>query len=164
MIIRPMELMDIDQVVKLENQIWNSRNTPAPLPISSKKSLLKRFEEDRHYLLAEDAGIILGVLDYQPYYPFPSGKHVVTFSISVRPDVRGQGIGRQLFEAFCQAIRRDQYKKILLHVLSSNPEACLFYEKLGFKEEAVLKNQFYLNGHSVDDLIYSYYLEDNHAT
>uniref|UniRef100_UPI0038F6696B GNAT family N-acetyltransferase n=1 Tax=Streptomyces europaeiscabiei TaxID=146819 RepID=UPI0038F6696B len=79
-------------------------------------------------------------------------------------DVRGQGIGRQLFEAFCQAIRRDQYKKILLHVLSSNPEACLFYEKLGFKEEAVLKNQFYLNGHSVDDLIYSYYLEDNHAT
>ncbi|MHC5924186.1 GNAT family N-acetyltransferase, partial [Streptococcus pyogenes] len=79
-----------------------------------------------------------------PYYPFPSGKHVVTFSISVRPDVRGQGIGRQLFEGFCQAIRRDQYKKILLHVLSSNPEACLFYEKLGFKEEAVLKNQFYL--------------------
>ena len=45
----------------------------------------------------------------------------------------------------------------------SNEKACIFYEKLGFKQEAILKNQFYLNHTYVDDLVYSYYLEDIHA-
>ncbi len=59
--------------------------------------------------------------------------------------------------------KADNYKKIVIHVLSSNERACSFYEKLGFKQEAILKNQFYLNHNYVDDLMYSYYLEEIHA-
>ena len=145
--IRPMELEDIEQVVILENQTWDTFNTPAPLPIANKDKIIKDFENGTHYLVAEENQDILGVLDYHTYYPFPSGHHVVTFGIAVSEKTRGQGIGR----------------KVLIHVLSSNEKACTFYEKLGFKQEAILKNQFYLNHNYVDDLIYSYYLEDIHA-
>ena len=145
--IRPMELEDIEQVVILENQTWDTFNTPAPLPIANKDKIIKDFENGTHYLVAEENQDILGVLDYHTYYPFPSG----------------QGIGRKLIQTFFDIAKADGYQKVLIHVLSSNEKACTFYEKLGFKQEAILKNQFYLNHNYVDDLIYSYYLEDIHA-
>ena len=59
--------------------------------------------------------------------------------------------------------KADNYKKNVIHVLSSNERACSFYENIGFTLEATLKKQFYLNGTYVDDLMYSYYLEEIHA-
>ena len=150
--IRPMELEDIEQVVILENQTWDTFNTPAPLPIANKDKIIKDFENGTHYLFAEENQDILGVLDYHTYYPFPSSHHVVTF-----------GIGRKLIQTFFDMAKADGYQKVLIHVLSSNEKACTFYEKLGFKQEAILKNQFYLNHNYVDDLMYSYYLEEIHA-
>lgn len=161
--IRPMELEDIEQVVILENQTWDTFNTPAPLPIANKDKIIKDFENGTHYLVAEENQDILGVLNYHTYYPFPSGHHVVTFGIAVSEKMRGQGIGRKLIQTFFDMTKADGYQKVLIHVLSSNEKACTFYEKLGFKQEAILKNQFYLNHNYVDDLIYSYYLEDIHA-
>lgn len=161
--IRPMVLEDIDQVVTLENKTWNALNTPASLPVTSKDKLIKDFENGTHYLVIEDNNEILGVLDYHSYYPFPSGRHVVTFGIAISEKTREQGLGRQLIHSFFELAKADDYQKVLIHVLSSNEKACAFYEKLGFKQEAVLKNQFYLNDTYVDDLIYSYYLEDIHA-
>lgn len=161
--IRPMELEDIEQVVILENQTWDTFNTPAPLPIANKDKIIKDFENGTHYLVAEENGVILGVLDYHTYYPFPSGHHVVTFGIAVSEKTRGQGIGRKLIQTFFDMAKADGYQKVLIHVLSSNERACSFYENIGFTLEATLKKQFYLNGTYVDDLMYSYYLEEIHA-
>ena len=88
---------------------------------------------------------------------------MVTFGITISEKTRGQGIGRTLIQTFFDIAKADGYQKVLIHVLSSNEKACIFYEKLGFKQEAILKNQFYLNHTYVDDLVYSYYLEDIHA-
>ena len=161
--IRPMELEDIEQVVALENQTWDTFNTPASLPITTKDKIIKNFENRTHYLVAEENQDILGVLDYHTYYPFPSGHHVVTFGIAVSEKARGQGIGHKLIQTFFDMAKADGYQKVLIHVLSSNKTACTFYEKLGFRQEAILKHQFYLNHTYVDDLLYSYYLEDIHA-
>ena len=94
--IRPMELEDIEQVVILENQTWDTINTPAPLPIANKDKIIKDFENGTHYLVAEENGVILGVLDYHAYYPFSSARHVVTFIVAVDKDTQGQGIGHSL--------------------------------------------------------------------
>lgn len=161
--IQPMALEDIEQIVALENQTWNTLNTPTQIPISSKDKIIKAFENGTHYLVAKDKHQILGVLDYHSYYPFPSGHHVVTFGIAVSKKDRCLGVGRQLVQTFFDMAKADHYQKVLIHVLSSNDIAQRFYEKLGFTQEAILKNQFYLNRTYVDDLIYSYYLESNHA-
>lgn len=88
---------------------------------------------------------------------------MVSFIIAVDKDTQGQGIGHSLIRAFFAMAKSDNYKKVVIHVLSSNKNACRFYENIGFTLEATLKNQFYLNGTYVDDLIYSYYLEEIHA-
>ncbi|MCO4474713.1 acetyltransferase, GNAT family [Streptococcus infantarius subsp. infantarius] len=161
--IRPMKLEDIEQVVAMENKTWDNFNTPASLPAANKHKIIQAFQNHSHYLVAEENGVILGVLDYHAYYPFSSARHVVTFGIAVSEKTRGQGIGRKLIQTFFDMAKADGYQKVLIHVLSSNEKACTFYEKLGFKQEAILKNQFYLNHNYVDDLMYSYYLEEIHA-
>lgn len=161
--IRPMELEDIEQVVHLENKTWNSLNTPAVLPIASKEKILKQFENQTHFLVAEDNDHIVGVLDYQPNYPFPSGHHVVTFGIAVASNKQGMGIGKQLILHFLERAKIDGYRKVSIHVLSTNNSAATFYEKVGFRLEARLTSQFYIDSRYVDDLIYSYDLEGNHA-
>lgn len=161
--IRPMKLEDIDQVVALQNSTWNNFSTPSKLPDASRQKIIRDFHNQSHYLVAEENGVILGVLDYHAYYPFPSARHVVSFIIAVDKDTQGQGIGHSLIQAFFTVAKSDNYKKVVIHVLSSNKNACRFYENIGFTLEATLKNQFYLNGTYVDDLIYSYYLEEIHA-
>ncbi|VED90593.1 GNAT family acetyltransferase [Streptococcus equinus] len=161
--IRPMKLEDIEQVVAMENKTWDNFNTPASLPAANKHKIIQTFQNHSHYLVAEENGVILGVLDYHAYYPFPSARHVVSFIIAVDKDTQGQGIGHSLIQAFFTVAKSDNYKKVVIHVLSSNKNACRFYENIGFTLEATLKNQFYLNGTYVDDLIYSYYLEEIHA-
>ena len=86
----------------------------------------------------------------------------MTFGIAVVEKERRKGIGRALVQIFLNEVKND-YQKVLIHVLSSNQEAVLFYKKLGFDLEACLTKQFFLKGQYVDDLIYSYDLEAAYA-
>ena len=160
--ISPMTLSDIDQVVELENKTWSEQNTPVPLRVASKDQIIQKFESNTHFLVAKIKDKIVGVLDYSPLYPFPSGQHIVTFGIAVAEKERRKGIGRALVQIFLNEVKND-YQKVLIHVLSSNQEAVLFYKKLGFDLEACLTKQFFLKGQYVDDLIYSYDLEAAYA-
>lgn len=160
--ISPMTLSDIDQVVELENKTWSEQNTPVPLPVASKDQIIQKFESNTHFLVAKIKDKIVGVLDYSSLYPFPSGQHIVTFGIAVAEKERRKEIGRALVQIFLNEVKSD-YQKVLIHVLSSNQEAVLFYKKLGFDLEARLTKQFFLKGQYVDDLIYSYDLEAAYA-
>jgi putative acetyltransferase len=160
--ISPMLLSDIEQVVELENKTWSEQNTPVPLPVASKDQIIQKFESNTHFLVAKIKDKIVGVLDYSPLYPFPSGQHIVTFGIAVAEKEHRKGIGRALVQIFLNEVKND-YQKVLIHVLSSNQEAVLFYKKLGFNLEACLTKQFFLKGQYVDDLIYSYDLEAAYA-
>lgn len=161
--IRPMKLEDIDQVVALQNSTWNNFSTPSKLPDASRQKIIRDFHNQSHYLVAEEDGKILGVLDYHSYSPFPSARHVVTFVVAVDKNNRGQGVGHSLIRVFFAMAKADNYKKVVIHILSSNKNVCRFYENLGFTLEATLKNNFYKDGKYLDDLIYSYYLEDINA-
>ena len=53
--------------------------------------------------------------------------------IATNPKCRSMGIGKKLIEYICSNL---DYKYIRLMVLSKNPRAISFYEKLGFKKES----------------------------
>lgn len=91
--ISPMLLSDIEQVVELENKTWSEQNTPVPLPVASKDQIIQKFESNTHFLVAKIKDKIVGVLDYSPLYPFPSGQHIVTFGIAVAEKERRKGLG-----------------------------------------------------------------------
>ncbi|MDG3142849.1 GNAT family N-acetyltransferase [Streptococcus suis] len=162
--IRYMTLDDIDAIVSLENKVWTAETTPAPLPISDPNKVMEKYEQNTKYLIAEDdEGLLLGVLDFHAFYPFDSGKHIVTFGLAVDPDKRREGVGQALIDDFFKKALADNYRKVIIHVLSTNHQAVSFYKELGFTQEARLKDTFFINGAYVDDLIFSYQLEDADA-
>ena len=70
--------------------------------------------------------------------------HVLSdLTIAVDPDIQGQGLGRQLFEAFMTDVR-DELPEILrieLIARESNARAIAFYETLGFVREGEFRGR-----------------------
>jgi RimJ/RimL family protein N-acetyltransferase len=156
--IRNIEPHDFSAVIALEKANWTTKSTPVMNSISQ-ESFEKKLLSGAQYLLALDNDNLLGVLDYSPRHPnLESSHHVWTFGLVVDKASRRQGIATALIQKFLQVSRETNVKKITINVLGTNPEAIALYEKLGFVRIATLKDEFYIEGHYIDDLLYSYFL------
>jgi len=60
---------------------------------------------------------------------------LMTFYLFVKPDQRGHGLGRRLYEDLSQAVRAGQVKKLRVSVWDSYPEDRAFAERRGFTEK-----------------------------
>lgn len=64
-------------------------------------------------------------------------------SIGVLPEFRGQNVSDLLVNSFCQNLHNHGIELVGLSVLSNNPRAISFYEKTGWRREAVTDNAIY---------------------
>ena len=101
-----------------------------------------------HCLVAELGGAVVGavwVRDMPDYGHVDDG--VPSFSISLRPEYRGQGIGTKLMQAMLDHLRQLGYAKASLSVQKAN-YAAQWYRTLGFedigenKEEYIMEYNF----------------------
>jgi ribosomal-protein-alanine N-acetyltransferase len=63
-------------------------------------------------------------------------------SIAVRPDFRGQGIGRRLLAFVLEEARARGARRAMLEVRASNTAAIALYSSFGFTTEAVRKGYY----------------------
>ena len=155
--IRPIEPHDFAYVAKIENQNWTLKSTPFVINSSAEK-IMKKILKGTRYLLAEEEGVILGVLDYGPRNKSEFGSHVITFGVMTVQEARGKGVATQLIQHLIHEARTEKYEKITINAMSSNPTAIALYERLGFQLEGRLKKEYFIDGAYVDSLIYAYYL------
>lgn len=111
------------------------------------------------YLLAEEHGEILGILDYGFRHKSVFGKHIVIFGLMTAKEARGRGIATALTNFFIDLAQKEGFKKITIQVMGSNPAALALYNKLGFVEEGRLKKEFFIDGDYVDDCFLAFYLD-----
>lgn len=103
-----------------------------------------------NYVLAVDTGKIVGLVTWQ-IHGLPKHELCELDRIAVLPEYRGKGIARGLINELItnanKEYKKNGYKLRKLYVLThaSNKVAQRFYEKMGFKIEAVLKSHFYKN-------------------
>ena len=63
------------------------------------------------------------------------------------PEARGKGYGTEACRLLVEfAFRRMNLHKVHLYVLASNPRAKRAFEKAGFREEGLLRDEFYVDG------------------
>jgi RimJ/RimL family protein N-acetyltransferase len=88
-------------------------------------------------------------------------KHTGEFGVSVHPNYRGQGIGRQIIQMLIDwAQGVPQIEKLILHVMNTNTGAIKLYESLGFAVEgSELKVIKQLDGSYADLVAMGLFLE-----
>lgn len=130
MIIREMEIEDLDQVMPIEEAVFSVPWSPVGF-----FSFLLR--EDALFLVAEEKGEILGycgvlmVLD--------QGDIV---NVGVKPGHYRQGIGKALLSALIREAGARGVTSLYLEVRAGNQAAIRLYEGLGFRREGVRKGYY----------------------
>ena len=75
--------------------------------------------------------VAMGIILFK--HPKPNTMHID--ALAVHPDMRGQGIGRQLIQAVENRAQSEGKQHVTLEVEDINPRAKHLYERSGFSEE-----------------------------
>lgn len=129
--IRWMKFEDVDQVYFIENQSF--------FEPWSKETLLKEMQINKflEHFVYEINGEVVGF--YIANYILDEAE---LYTIAVREDYRGQGIGGKLLRHLEERSRKKKMKKIFLEVSTKNDKAIDLYKKFSFKKVGLRKNYY----------------------
>ncbi|MGW2249856.1 N-acetyltransferase family protein [Kitasatospora sp. NPDC001660] len=152
LIIRSAKPEDERELAVLNRAAWSVLSDVSPQPPEEDGVFDERHTPEQ-FLLALVDGRIVGYVRQVPATPLASNRHVRQIQgLGVDTSVRGQGIGRQLVDAACEAARAEGARKMTLRVLGWNAPARRLYESCGFVVEGSLAEEFLIDGSYVDDI------------
>lgn len=109
------------------------------------------------WLVAEVDGAIVGGANVRRGM-WSKNAHTAEFGVAVLPEFRGRGIGEHLTRESLAWSRGVGIRKVRLGVFASNAAAIGLYRKLGFREEARLRDEVMIEGRPVDEILMSRWL------
>ena len=154
--IRKARLEDAEGIAKVLKESYNIDSLE-----EGKQVFLSEMKKDYHYIVAEEAGRILGVVTWT-IHDLPKHQLAELNKIAVLPEFRGKGIAKLLFEGLiknCQEFygkHKTKLRKLYTLTHESNKRAHKFYEKMGFKHETTLKGHYYKGE---DERVYSIFFD-----
>lgn len=143
---------DFEQLVDIDNRIWNTATTPAIIQWNSVSEYKQRNPEGSQ-LVAFVNGKVAGYLGYHSPTPLDTNQHVLEIDIGVDPHFQGNGVGKSLLLSAEKVFKEKGIKKLSLRVLETNSGAITFYQKCGFLVQGKLINEFFIDGKYVNDIL-----------
>ncbi len=127
--IRPMEIMDIKRVMKVEQAAYEFPWTP---------NIFRDCLRVGYYCcVLEDAGEIVG----HAVMSYAVGEcHIL--NVCIHPECQGQGMGRRMISQLLDVGRSNGARIAFLEVRLSNEAAYRLYEMLGFTEVGIRKDYY----------------------
>jgi ribosomal protein S18 acetylase RimI-like enzyme len=127
--IRPFQMSDKDAVI----QLWTQCGLVAPQNDPMRDIERKMKVNPEWFLVGEMNGQV--VLTCMAGY---EGHRGWINYLAVRPDLQKSGLGRQIMEYAEKILLAAGCPKINLQVRSTNEQAVLFYESIGYKQDPVI--------------------------
>lgn len=156
--IRAIEENDFPALLEIENTIWTNENSPV-LHYYDSVDEYKEKIAGRKIFIAADKDQVHGFVDVHHPTPLLSHKKQWMIGIGVHPNSQSLGIGRQLLDYLKEVAIQEDIHKISLRVMGTNTKAIQFYEKNGFIQEALFKDEFFINGAFCDDYQFAYFTD-----
>jgi phosphinothricin acetyltransferase len=120
--------------------------------------------DGRHpVLVAETDDALVGWASLNVFNPRRAYDHVADFSIYVDRGWRGRGVGRRLLDALVDRARALGYHKLVLSAFPWNAAGMAAYQRAGFREVGVYREQGLLDGRWVDTVVMEKILDGPHA-
>ncbi len=146
--IRPMEILDIKRVMKVELAAYEFPWTP---------NIFRDCLRVGYYCcVIEDAGEVIG----HAVMSYGVGEcHIL--NVCILPELQRQGLGRQLIAHLLEVGHRNGVRIAFLEVRLSNAVAYRLYEDLGFTEVGIRKDYYPAIHGREDAMILAYDMSSN---
>ncbi|MCK5779632.1 MAG: GNAT family N-acetyltransferase [Psychrilyobacter sp.] len=132
----------IDQIIEIEKEAFGENG-------GVDKWILKPLiKYGKVFVLVEDAKI-LGIAEFIRSF---NVEEVFLYGFSIKKEYRQKGYGKKLLENSIEILKKNKIEKISLTTSIKNIKGIKLYEKIGFKKEEVLFNEY---GTGVNHLKYS---------
>ena len=143
---------DADAVAAIDRATHSTLVSPGPGLQRDGDPFARHEPEDT--LVAVLDGRVVGYAILGPATPLDSNAHVqMLHGLGVDPAVGRRGVGRALVRGAVEQARTRGATRLRLRVLGHNDGARRLYEAEGFEVEGVLRGEFVLDGHPVDDVL-----------
>ncbi|MDA9322250.1 ribosomal protein S18-alanine N-acetyltransferase [Gammaproteobacteria bacterium] len=133
-----LDINDLEEAYEIE-----VLTNPSPWSIDNFKS---SFEVGHHGLVCKEDNKMLGFLIFSPIKP---EAHLL--SIAVIETQQYKGIGSLLLKSMISQCKAMGINQVFLEVRASNEKAIGFYQKYGFKKDAIREN--YYSGDTPEDAL-----------
>lgn len=114
-----------------------------------------------NYIVADDNKKIIGIVTWL-IHGLPKHQLCELDRIAVLPEYMGKGVAQNLFDALLKDARifykknNSKLRKLYLLTHADNKRAHKFYEKIGLRHEATLKQHYYKNK---DEYVFSMFFD-----
>ena len=142
MILRPAEARDAPAVAAILSPVIRETaatfTTLEKTPDGLAADFAVRAAEGKLFLLAEEAGELLGFATYFQFRNGPGYARTMEHSIILAPAARGRGVGRALMAALEDHARAAGVHSLWAGVSAENSAGIAFHRSVGFAEVARL--------------------------
>ena len=134
---------DNDQIAKVLLDFYNMKDAD-----EAAQSFNNELDKDFHYIVAEEAGKIIGLVTWL-MHGLPKHGLFELDRICILSEARGKGVGRKLIDKLIDNASKwydnesEKIRKLYLLTHEDNKNAHSFYEKVGFSHETTLKDHYY---------------------
>jgi L-amino acid N-acyltransferase YncA len=154
--IRPAAMGDAEAIALIYNQGIEDR-------VATLETERRTADERRRWLaargprhpviVAEVEGAVIAWGSLNSFNPRAAYDHVADLSVYVERGWRGRGIGRRILDALIGAGGELGYHKLVLAAFPFNHAGIALYNRLGFREVGVYREQGQLDGKWVDVVV-----------
>ena len=136
---------DKDQIAKVLLDFYNMNDVDEAI-----QSFNNELDKDFHYIVAEEAGKIIGLVTWL-MHGLPKHGLFELDRICILSEARGKGVGKKLVDKLIDNASEwydkegEKIRKLYLLTHEDNKNAHSFYEKVGFSHETTLKDHYYKN-------------------
>lgn len=158
--VRPAVLDDEAALLKVEKSAWDSSSGfPSLRDPDATKFFDVGYRRVEIHHVAEYDGEVVGYARLAPSSDRSESAHVLGIhGLAVAPWARRFGVATALMDGVEVEARRRGARKIALGVLGHNDKAMRLYQRCGYQIEGRLREEFYIDGAYVDDLVMAKFL------
>lgn len=134
MIVRPAVTGDAQGIADLVNPVIRDTTITFTSQERTAEGLAQAIADTGAYFVASDGTAVVGYACYFQFRGGPGYAHAMEHSITLAPETRGMGVGRQLMGVLEDHARGRGAHVMMAGVSGENPPGIAFHAAIGYRE------------------------------